>query len=378
MTTAMLEKAGDQVRLMERKRLNDILAEQKLGASGLVDETTAVQMGKLIGCRFMITGKITRFAYKKSGFSSGWGTSALLSRIPGVGGLGAAVAGDVHISKATFTGRLDCRLIDIKTGEILAVAKDEGTVSDVGVKVAGTGNDVQYDQELVNKIFEPVVDHVAVALAKRLTVLIAEGGFEDPPPDPNAMASVAPAAEPVQAPPPPQPVVVQGQPQMAVGGMLPFMMPAGTGVETVDPGMLKALLPDSAAGSGRRNVEAEKAGMGTFKVSHAQARYGGVALKIMDLGGVNTMGMLAPWATLEQDKETDDGYEKMGKVNGRQVHEKYSKHGQNLYRVIVANRFLVEASGSNVDLAVLRQVVNSVGFQQLEAMRNYGVKKPGN
>ena len=33
----------------------------------------------------------------------------------------------MSVGKATFTGRLDVRLIDVKTGEILAVAKEEGT-----------------------------------------------------------------------------------------------------------------------------------------------------------------------------------------------------------------------------------------------------------
>ena len=178
MTTALLEKGPDKIRIMERKQLEHILAEQKLGASGLVDEDTAVKMGKLIGVKYMITGKITRFAYKKGGFSSGWGTTALLSRVPGVGGLGAAVAGDIHISKATFTGRLDLRLVDVQTGEILAVAKEEGEVKDTSVKVAGTGSDVQYDQELVNKVFEPVVDRIVETMLKKITRIEAQAENE--------------------------------------------------------------------------------------------------------------------------------------------------------------------------------------------------------
>ena len=40
----------------------------------------------------MITGKVTRFAYKKSGFSSGWGTAALLSKVAPSLGAAASVA----------------------------------------------------------------------------------------------------------------------------------------------------------------------------------------------------------------------------------------------------------------------------------------------
>ena len=174
MTTALLEKGSDKVRLMERKQLEAVLAEQKLGASGLVDETTAVEMGKLLGVKYMITGKVTRFAYKKSGWTSGWGATALLNKLNPNGGMANSVAGDIKVGKATFTGRLDIRLIDVKTGEILAVAKDDGEVKDTSVKIAGTGSDVQYDQELVNKVFEPVIDRISTTLLKKITAIEAD------------------------------------------------------------------------------------------------------------------------------------------------------------------------------------------------------------
>jgi len=174
MTTSLLEKGAGKIRLMERKQLEQILGEQKLGASGLVDEPTAVKLGKLVGCQYMVTGKVTRFAYKKSGFGTGWGITALVNKFSPNAGAAASAAGDVHVAKATFTGRLDVRLIDVQTGEILAVAKEEGTVKDTSVKVAGTGEDVQYDQELVNKIFEPIADKISDTLIKRVLVITAQ------------------------------------------------------------------------------------------------------------------------------------------------------------------------------------------------------------
>jgi len=174
MTTALLTQGTGKVRIMERKQLEAIVGEQKLGASGLMDETTAVQMGKLIGCRYMITGKVTRFAYKKSGFGTGWGVTALVDKLNPKAGAAASAAGDVHVSKATFTGRLDVRLIDVQTSEILAVAKEEGVTKDTSVKVAGTGSEVEYDEELVNKIFEPITDKIAGTLIKKLAVITAD------------------------------------------------------------------------------------------------------------------------------------------------------------------------------------------------------------
>src|SRR5208282_4496675 len=69
--TQMLNDGTGKIRLIERERLDKVLAEQKLSNSGLVDDTTAVNLGKILGVRYMVTGKVTRFAYKKSGFASG-------------------------------------------------------------------------------------------------------------------------------------------------------------------------------------------------------------------------------------------------------------------------------------------------------------------
>ena len=45
-----------QLRIVDRGRLKDLLAEQDLGASGRVDAGTAAKIGKLIGARYMIFG----------------------------------------------------------------------------------------------------------------------------------------------------------------------------------------------------------------------------------------------------------------------------------------------------------------------------------
>jgi curli biogenesis system outer membrane secretion channel CsgG len=176
MTTSLISEGTGRIRLMERERLDRIVAEQKLGASGMVDETTAASLGKLLGVRYMITGKVTRFAYKKSGFGTGWGVTALASRIAPSLGAGAAVAGDVHVSKASFTGRLDVRLVDVQTSEVMAALHEEGEIKDTSVKVAGTGSDVQFDQELVSRIFEPIVEKLAKQLVTRIMVAQAQDG----------------------------------------------------------------------------------------------------------------------------------------------------------------------------------------------------------
>jgi TolB-like protein len=46
----------DGVRLVERDRLEEVLAELKLGASGKVDQATAAKVGKLLGARYLVLG----------------------------------------------------------------------------------------------------------------------------------------------------------------------------------------------------------------------------------------------------------------------------------------------------------------------------------
>ncbi len=46
----------DGIRLVERDRLEEILAELKLAQSGKIDPATAAQVGKLLGARYMVLG----------------------------------------------------------------------------------------------------------------------------------------------------------------------------------------------------------------------------------------------------------------------------------------------------------------------------------
>ncbi|WP_306592014.1 CsgG/HfaB family protein [Geothrix sp. 21YS21S-4] len=158
-TTEIVEKGRNKIRVIERERLAEIREELHFQQSGEVDTATVQKIGKLLGVKYVMTGKVTRFAYKESGFGTGWGVGALVGRVTG-DGMAGAVAGSVNVKKASFTGRLDIRLIEVETGEILGAWKDEDKLSDTSVKVAGTGAEVQYDEELVNKVFEPIVERL--------------------------------------------------------------------------------------------------------------------------------------------------------------------------------------------------------------------------
>ncbi len=172
-TTEIMEKGKGKIRLVERERLDEIRGELNFQQSGEVDVNTVQKIGKLLGVKYVMTGKVTRFAYKESGFGTGWGVGALVGRVTG-DGLAGSVAGSVNVKKASFTGRLDIRLIEVETGEILGAWKDEDKTSDTSVKVAGTGSEVSYDEELVNKIFEPIVQRITPKLLRATGQAAAE------------------------------------------------------------------------------------------------------------------------------------------------------------------------------------------------------------
>jgi len=164
-TTEIMEKGKNKIRVIERERLSEIREELNFQQSGEVDTATVQKIGKLLGVKYVMTGKITRFAYKEGGFNTGWGVGALVGKVTG-SGMAGAVAGSVNVKKASFTGRLDIRLIEVETGEILGAWKDEDKVNDTSVKVAGTGAEVQYDEELVNKVFEPIIQRITPKLLR--------------------------------------------------------------------------------------------------------------------------------------------------------------------------------------------------------------------
>ncbi len=173
-TTEIVNVSHKRLRVIERERLQDIRNELQFQQSGEVDTSTVLKVGKLLGVQFVMTGKVTRFAYKESGIKTGWGVGALVGRMTG-DSLAGDVAGSVNVHKASFTGRLDVRLIDVQTGEILGAWKDDGKVADHAVQIAGTGTEMSYDEELVNKVFEPVVERITPKLVNAALQSSGEG-----------------------------------------------------------------------------------------------------------------------------------------------------------------------------------------------------------
>jgi curli biogenesis system outer membrane secretion channel CsgG len=125
-----LVKSG-QYRVIERKAIDKILAEQNFSNSDRADSTTAAKIGRLIGADAIIMGSITQFG--RDDRKTNVGGSVIGSRLSryGLGGVGA--------SKAKAVVGLSARLVSVNTGEILAVASGMGESTRSGTSLIGSG-----------------------------------------------------------------------------------------------------------------------------------------------------------------------------------------------------------------------------------------------
>jgi len=103
-------------RVIERKKLDTVLAEQDFAQSDRADPSAAklAKVGKVLGVKYIIAGSITKFANESRGGSV---------RVKGIG-LGG--------KKAKSEVALTARVIDATTGEILISAKGLGESSKGG------------------------------------------------------------------------------------------------------------------------------------------------------------------------------------------------------------------------------------------------------
>ena len=116
-------------RVIERNRLDQILAEQDLGESGRANPASAAKVGKVLGANAMIVGTITQFGTEKKKK----GIGGAFSKIGGFGG------GSYGTQKGKAKVAIDARIVDTTTGEILAVAKGAGESSRSGLMLGGYG-----------------------------------------------------------------------------------------------------------------------------------------------------------------------------------------------------------------------------------------------
>jgi curli biogenesis system outer membrane secretion channel CsgG len=129
--------------VIERDKLELVMKEQGLGASGAVDPATAAKLGRLLGVKYIITGGIDSFSINKTGGG--------ISRFGGVGG-------NMVSAKTT----INVRFIDTTTAERIISVGADGDVKKGGgfFKGASLSRDAEWGiaSEALGKASEAVVE----------------------------------------------------------------------------------------------------------------------------------------------------------------------------------------------------------------------------
>ncbi|MCI7613504.1 MAG: CsgG/HfaB family protein [Selenomonadaceae bacterium] len=104
--------------LVDYEQLGNIAKMHEVNMSGMVDQSTAVQLGKFAGAQFMVVGNVTGLTTKQSGIDYQHGKK---------GGAGVAIR--------TVIANVAIRIVDIETGKIVGagLGKGESTSSSVEI-----------------------------------------------------------------------------------------------------------------------------------------------------------------------------------------------------------------------------------------------------
>lgn len=104
--------------LVDYEQLGNIAKMHEINMSGLVDQSTAVQLGKFAGAQFMVVGNVTGLTTKKSGLDYQHGRK---------GGAGVAVR--------TVIANVAIRIVDIETGRIVGAGLGKGESASSSVEI---------------------------------------------------------------------------------------------------------------------------------------------------------------------------------------------------------------------------------------------------
>lgn len=150
--------ATEAFSILERKELDSVISELKLGESGLVDQRTKRELGKLKGAKYLIAGTVSSFEMNTSGSDAG------------ISVMGFSVGG----KKETAYLAVDVKLIDVETGEIVESRTIEANSSGGGLRVSGSvmgvsGGLGKEEKTPTGKAIRACVIHIADYLECRLT-----------------------------------------------------------------------------------------------------------------------------------------------------------------------------------------------------------------
>jgi hypothetical protein len=166
----------------------------------------------------------------------------------------------------------------------------------------------------------------------------------------------------------------------AMQQMMGAALGSGGSVESLPPDRLKSFVPETLGGLARSNFSSERNNAMGMQISSARATYSNetgrsVNLEITDTGNAKGLLALAGWAGLETESESDSGYEKTYRENGRLIHERWDRNNlSGEFSVVLGDRFTVKVQGEATSIDELKAILAQVQLRELESLKNEGVK----
>lgn len=139
----------DRFTLIERAKLDKLLAEQKLGLTGVVDPATAAQMGKVLGAAAIVTGAVSQFGVKAEG------SDYLVT----------------ESKRQIAEAAVDVRIVATDTAQILYADSGRGQARTSSRTVLGMGSSKGYDESLEGDALRDAIQKMSGNLVTQLQKL---------------------------------------------------------------------------------------------------------------------------------------------------------------------------------------------------------------
>lgn len=153
-------------RVLNRKNMDDMMAEIGFGGSGAVTAGSAARFGKMIGARLVVTAAITDFEENTGGTQSRTQT--------GNRGLLGVVGGLMSSSRAAYMA-VNVEVVDVETSELVASEQVEAKITDTDIgAVVGTslglGDIRSWERMPRGKALQEVINKTVAFLAEPGTI----------------------------------------------------------------------------------------------------------------------------------------------------------------------------------------------------------------
>jgi curli biogenesis system outer membrane secretion channel CsgG len=153
-------------RVLNRKNMDDMMAEIGFGGSGAVTAGSAARFGKMLGARLVVTAAITDFEENTGGTQS-------RTQTPNSGLLGV-VGGLMSSSRSAYMA-VNVEVVDVETSELVASEQVEAKITDTDLGAAvgtslGLGDIRSWERMPRGKALQEVINKTVAFLAEPDTI----------------------------------------------------------------------------------------------------------------------------------------------------------------------------------------------------------------